>query len=600
MAEDIKSGYISGRPAVKKARETLSKARAALDLAQRALDNTPDNLKDLIKTNTANLNAAKKAVEQAQEAEKLAVDQATSYYNKNKEAIDAEANKGKSDPERLAALKQARAKAEAANLPTAQYDALIKSLERKIADANKSKKAEDVATGESDATGEAPAELRDYSTEITTAGRAIAKMSQTPGALLALTTSLAKAGYNIKPTDKYNENIISVYQQAILDNKSYSTNFNKEVPFEEFLRTRPGAEGEGAGTGGPKVDIYPTITNKQDGRIVINEYFQDKFGRDATNEEFDAAYAKIIAEQKLKPKKQVTRKNAKGETIYETTGGTNTEQILNNFVSSKPKLSAEADAYEASDAKVLQRQKDKKLYDAELAKLGGDAAAIAKLNQTTSYGRSIQSMQNKLAKLALAAGAEFTAEELAEYAKEAIDTSLDLDADSLTAFINSKMKFGADSEGIYKGEAGESVDALNKVAAANGFDLQKVFGSQLPDWLSQINKGESIETYKRIIRDVAKIGMPEKVVKLMDQGIDLATIYAPYKNLMASTLEVTPNSIDLNDPTLRTAITADTEVPLYEFERALRKDNRWQYTNQAKEEVASATQKILQDFGFMG
>jgi hypothetical protein len=69
---------------------------------------------------------------------------------------------------------------------------------------------------------------------------------------------------------------------------------------------------------------------------------------------------------------------------------------------------------------------------------------------------------------------------------------------------------------------------------------------------------------------------------------------------MANTLEINPETIDMNDPTLRTAITADAEVPLYQFERQLRQDNRWQYTNQAKSEVANATQQILKDFGFMG
>ena len=69
---------------------------------------------------------------------------------------------------------------------------------------------------------------------------------------------------------------------------------------------------------------------------------------------------------------------------------------------------------------------------------------------------------------------------------------------------------------------------------------------------------------------------------------------------MASTLELNPQSITLDDPTLRSAITAENEIPIYDFERQLRKDNRWQYTNQAKEEVANVTQKILQDFGFMG
>ena len=442
--------------------------------------------------------------------------------------------------------------------------------------------------------------LRDYAAEITTAGRAIAKMDKT--ARLALAQKLKAAGYDVPTDGNYSDQLISGYIKAIADNQIRSTNFEREIPMEEFLglRQSEGAGGVPGAGGGPQVDLYPTITNRQDGKITINKYFQDTFGRDATSEEFEEAYAKIIKEQRDKPGKTVTRKNAKGETIYERTGGTNTEQILNNYVGSKKNLKDEKATYEASDVKVLQRQKDKKEYDKALAAAGNDPAKIAALNASSAYGRSIQSIQNKIARIALEAGAQFTDAELAAIAKEAIDTSLDTDAESLTAFINSKMKFKPGAKGAYTGVAGENVDALTKVAAANGLDLNKAFGAQLPDWLNAINKGESIETYKKIIRDVAKIGMPEKVAKLIDQGVDLSTIYAPYKNIMASTLEINPQTISLDDPTLRSAITADAEIPIYEFERQLRNDNRWQYTNQAREEVSSATQKILQDFGFMG
>jgi hypothetical protein len=41
-------------------------------------------------------------------------------------------------------------------------------------------------------------------------------------------------------------------------------------------------------------------------------------------------------------------------------------------------------------------------------------------------------------------------------------------------------------------------------------------------------------------------------------------------------------------------------MSLYDFEKMLRKDNRWQYTNQAKEEVSSVAMKVLRDFGFQG
>ena len=57
MAVTQKS-YVDSQPAVKKARETLSKAQAALNQAKIALSNTPENLKDLIKSNTAAVKAA--------------------------------------------------------------------------------------------------------------------------------------------------------------------------------------------------------------------------------------------------------------------------------------------------------------------------------------------------------------------------------------------------------------------------------------------------------------------------------------------------------------------------------------------------------------
>ena len=156
------------------------------------------------------------------------------------------------------------------------------------------------------------------------------------------------------------------------------------------------------------------------------------------------------------------------------------------------------------------------------------------------------------------------------------------------------IKYGPSEGGSYTGKAATVIADLAKTATANGLDLTKNFGDKIQGWLTDINKGEPIDNIKQKIREIAKIGMPDNVKKLIDGGIDLADIYAPYKNTMASVLELSPDAIDLSDPTLRAAITGQGEVPLYDFERALRKDTRWQYTNQARGEVASATQKILQ------
>lgn len=354
----------------------------------------------------------------------------------------------------------------------------------------------------------------------------------------------------------------------------------------------------------PTTNVYPTISSPTDATALINKVFEDQLKRPATAAEMKywkpllaAAQAKGGAVQKYK---------VSGTTgTQTTTSGLNEEvwlaqQLANNqdYKKALPDIdyAAELATVKTTDPALFARQQEKALYDKAIAAAAGNKSKIAQIEASTAYGRSLKNIKDAIETARLAAGAELTADEISNIAKEAYDKGLDLEKNTFNTFLDNKFKFGATS----KGEAGKTISALTKVAAANGLDLQKAFGSQLPGWLSAINKGEAVDTYAKIIRDVAKIGMPEKVAKLIDQGVDLDTIYSPYKNLMANTLEINPETITLNDPTLRTAITADTEVPLYQFERQLRQDNRWQYTNQARSEVADAAKKILQDFGFMG
>jgi hypothetical protein len=145
-----------------------------------------------------------------------------------------------------------------------------------------------------------------------------------------------------------------------------------------------------------------------------------------------------------------------------------------------------------------------------------------------------------------------------------------------------------------------TVDELARTARSNGLDLNKDFGDSVKNWVKRVENGEDVDIFKNLIRGTAKLGMPQNVQSLMDSGLDLEAIYAPYKRVMASTLEVTPDSINLNDATLRTAVGPDKEMSIYDFEKNLRRDNRWQYTNKAREEVADATLKVLRDFGFTG
>ena len=245
---------------------------------------------------------------------------------------------------------------------------------------------------------------------------------------------------------------------------------------------------------------------------------------------------------------------------------------------------------------------DKKIYDKLITAAAGDPATIAKAKTTTAYGRGLAEVEAALKAQAITSGASNTPEEIAALAQEFYDTGIKPGSNQGIAKINSIFKFAADAKtGKYKGTAGTTIADLQKTAAANGLDLQGNFGNQISGWLTAIAKGEDVDNIKQQIREVAKLGQPDSIKKLIDNGTDLKTIYAPYRNTMASVLEIQdPESIKLTDPTLRMAISPTGELNLYDYQKALRKDNRWQYTEQARSEVARATKQVLQDFGFMG
>lgn len=136
-----------------------------------------------------------------------------------------------------------------------------------------------------------------------------------------------------------------------------------------------------------------------------------------------------------------------------------------------------------------------------------------------------------------------------------------------------------------------------KLMRANGLPVNQ---DQVNNFATAIQNGTTIDTVAKQIRQIAGAGLPDNIKNLLAQGIDLDTIYSPYKSTMASTLELNPNDIQLNDPTLRMALGPEKEMSIFDFQRMLKKDNRWQYTNNAKEEISQSVQKVLQDFGFQG
>ena len=252
------------------------------------------------------------------------------------------------------------------------------------------------------------------------------------------------------------------------------------------------------------------------------------------------------------------------------------------------------DWFKTNASAVRQRGFYKRQFD-DLVRKGGN---LEDLYKTTEYGRGLRFTQQVIADEIKKVGASLTPEEIDLISRDIYDLGYENQKAIVSQRIRAKIAYKPG--GIVGGEAGENLAELRKTAKANGLDLEKNFGSSIQGWLQNLAQGESVETFKQIIRSTAKLGLPEKVSSLIDQGVDLDTIYSPYKRLMASVLEINPETISLDDQVLRSAIGPDKEMSLYDYQKMLRKDNRWQFTNQAKEEVSDTALRVLRDFGFQG
>lgn len=151
------------------------------------------------------------------------------------------------------------------------------------------------------------------------------------------------------------------------------------------------------------------------------------------------------------------------------------------------------------------------------------------------------------------------------------------------------------------GESAKAIDDLREYANSYGVQYND-------DWYANATKAvlegrESLDTFQNTIRDVAKSrygGFASQI----DAGLTTKQAASPYIQSMASILELDPNAVNLDDPTISKALTGVSEqgtpavMPLWQFERELKKDSRWRYTKNAQDELLGTGMQVLRDLGF--
>ncbi len=230
---------------------------------------------------------------------------------------------------------------------------------------------------------------------------------------------------------------------------------------------------------------------------------------------------------------------------------------------------------------------------------------------STDYEKQISTLTRQLENKAreIGSGAASDPEALRRAAENMYITNQTIEDPMTIDFLASSIRpitsmiAGRPTEG-YSGKALADYQTLQSIARGNGFAIRDIVPGAMTE--QQVLKGIATGTIdiNRVAQDARKLaaqGQPQYVRDLLGQGYDLAQVYAPYRQTMANILDIQdPNQIDLNDPTLRMAITDKGDMNLYDFKKTLRQDERWQYTTQAKEDVSKAALQVLRDFGFQG
>jgi hypothetical protein len=237
------------------------------------------------------------------------------------------------------------------------------------------------------------------------------------------------------------------------------------------------------------------------------------------------------------------------------------------------------------------------------------AAGIAQ--GTSDYEMQISKIEAKLKKRAVQLGSAAANDPAAlrKAAENLYITNRSEDDSFITDFLAASIKpiagmlGGKVTEG-YSGQALDDYTELLKTARENGFQISDILpgGTNEQQVLQGIASGKiDINRVAQDARKLAAQGQPQYVRDLLSQGYNLSQVFAPYRQTMAAILEIDdPNSIDLNDPLLRSAISEKGDMNIYDFKKALRADSRWQYTEQARQDVSTAALQVLRDFGFQG
>jgi hypothetical protein len=163
-------------------------------------------------------------------------------------------------------------------------------------------------------------------------------------------------------------------------------------------------------------------------------------------------------------------------------------------------------------------------------------------------------------------------------------------------------KVAVNKQNVPEGPAGKYFQNIKNIAIRNGINLSDAAAA---DYANKINAEQLDEnTVYNTVRESAASAFPQFADKIK-AGVDLKTLADPYVQSMSNILEIPDNSIDLFDPTIRSALSYTNKdgtlatKSLADFETGLKNDPRWAYTKNARQSLDNVGRDFLRNIGLV-
>jgi hypothetical protein len=178
----------------------------------------------------------------------------------------------------------------------------------------------------------------------------------------------------------------------------------------------------------------------------------------------------------------------------------------------------------------------------------------------------------------------------------------DIDKMELMRKVAGKALEGSDIDTVLKGGAGAAQAVNGVLAYAKQYGINLNSKDALGYVANELKQGQG--DLKKINAKILAISKATygNLSDVISEDVSLAELSSNYKYNMAQVLELSPDAIDVLDPTIQTALKNNGNkgaMNLTDFDRMLRNDPRWGKTKNAREEASKYAYDVLKDFGLM-